>query len=115
MAESHLPTEGPEFMTQEDSGGLVKAAISGTIGAALGIMITYSTGVASNRTEIVRLATKVDNLTNTIEVNMTDRYRGADAARDFSAVREKMAEIISHDAMLEAEIKEHIRNHEKIR
>ena len=97
----------------EESGGFAKAAISGTIGAALGIMITYSTGVASNRTEIVRLATKVDNLTEMIASNMTDRYRGADAARDFAAIREKIEAIVAHDAEQEARFELHIREHEK--
>jgi hypothetical protein len=107
--------KGIRKMAEQDSGGLIKAAISGIIGAALGIMITYSTGVASNRTEIVRLATKVDNLTNTIESNMTDRYRGADAQRDFNIIREKMLDIQTHDAELETEIRNHLREHEKFR
>jgi len=102
-------------MAEQDNGGLLKAAISGIIGAALGIMITYSTGVASNRTEIVRLATKVDSLTNTIELNMTDRYRGQDAQRDLDVIRGKIVEIIAHDAEQENEIRNHLREHEKNR
>lgn len=102
-------------MAEQDSGGLLKAAISGIIGAALGIMITYSTGVASNRTEIVRLATKVDSLTSTINNNMNDRYRGQDAQRDFNIIREKIVEIIAHDAEQENEIRNHLREHEKNR
>jgi len=102
-------------VAEQDNGGLLKAAISGIIGAALGIMITYSTGVASNRTEIVRLATMVDSLTSTIELNMTDRYRGQDAQRDFNTIREKIAEIVAHDAEQENEIRNHLREHEKNR
>jgi hypothetical protein len=102
-------------VAEQDSGGLLKAAISGIIGAALGIMITYSTGVASNRTEIVRLATKVDSLTSTINNNMNDRYRGQDAQRDFNIIREKIVEIIAHDAEQENEIRNHLREHEKNR
>ena len=99
----------------EENGGLLKAALSGAMGAALGILITYSTGVSSNRTEIVRLATKVDNLTNTIEANMGDRYRGSDARRDFAVVREKLMDIQAHDTELEVQLREHLKTHEKAR
>ena len=107
--------QGIRKMAEDNNGGWIKPALSGLLGATLGMLITYSTGVASNRTEIVRLSTKVDNLTNTIESNMSDRYRGADAARDLTPIREKIAEIIIHDAEQEAELRDHLRNHEKVR
>lgn len=91
--------------------GVVTTVISGLLGTALGITITYSTGVASNRTEIVRLATQVQNLTNTITMNMTDRYRGADAARDFRHVDEKIIEIVAHNKEMEAELRNHLGTH----
>ena len=98
----------------EDNGGLLKAAISGLVGAAFGIMITYSTGMASNRTEIVRLATKVDNLAATIENNLNDNYRNSDALRDLTPIREKIAEITNHDRQMEAEMKAHFMRDEEI-
>ena len=75
----------------------------------LGITVTYSTGVASNRTEIVRLATQVENLTITIKDNMQDRYRGADAARDFKTVNNRIDGLARDTVRLETELKDHIR------
>ena len=86
----------------------MKTVISGLLGTALGITITYSTGVASNRTEIVRLATQVENLTSSIQVNMSDRYRGTDAKRDFDVIREKIAEIRKKDLEMEKRFQDHI-------
>ena len=85
-----------------------RAVISALLGTALGITITYMTGVASNRTEIVRLATQVQNLTDTIKVNMADRYRGSDAVRDFRYIQAQINEIKIHDKEFEILLREHV-------
>jgi len=95
-----------------DFEGYGKIFISTLMGAALGITITYSTGVASNRTEIVRLATKIESLTSTIAHAMDDRYKGADAARDFGVIRNQIRDIQLKDKELENEFKEHLRDNE---
>ena len=92
---------------------LIKTLFSGLLGAALGISVTYSTGVASNRTEIVRLATKVEALTSIIQDNMSDRYRGVDATRDFNAIRDKLELINERDAALEILLRQHIKEHNR--
>jgi len=100
-------------MSDTEPNTWIKPLLSGLIGTAFGVMVTYSTGVASNRTEIVRLATKVDNLTTTIQDSMADRYRGADAVRDFGIIREQIIEIKAHDAALDSELRTHLKSHDK--
>jgi hypothetical protein len=70
----------------------IKPAITGVLGAALGITITYSTSVASNREEIVRLTTEVENLTQMVQSRMSDRYTGREAAKDLAVVNSRIAQ-----------------------
>ena len=112
---SHKILKGFKEMANTDGYG--KIIVSTLMGAALGITVTYSTGVASNRGEIIRLTTQVtnltlqvSNLTNTIQTRMVDRYTGKDAKRDFDVVNEKLVDIKAHDAQLEADFKAHLHN-----
>ena len=91
--------------------GYTKMLVSALLGAAFGVSLAYSTGVASNRTEIVRLATKVEALTETIRSSMTDRYRGADAIRDFSAITQRISTVEGNVKELHQEMQDHIRSH----
>jgi len=94
-----------------ESEGYAKTIIAALLGATLGMIVTYSTGVSANRTEIVRLATNVDNLTKTINDGMNDRYRGSDARRDFSLIAQQIQNIRERDEELETTLKEHLRDH----
>ena len=110
---SHKILKG--FKQMANTEGYGKIIVSTLLGAALGITITYSTGVASNRGEIIRLATQVENLTVTIEERMNDRYTGNDARRDFALITQQIDEIKDHEARLEirldAEINRHAAEH----
>ena len=100
----------------------MKALLSGLLGTALGITITYMTGVSSNRTEIVRLSTLIENLTTQVKTDMTDRYRGSDATKDHAVINEKIHDIqlanrelkailMAHrelDKQLDAEFRAHV-------
>ena len=96
-----------------ESEGYAKVIIAALLGATLGMIVTYSTGVSANRTEIVRLATNVDNLTKTISSGMNDRYTGSDARRDFSLINQQIQNIREHDEDMETAVKEHIRDHKE--
>jgi len=67
-----------------------RTIMSGILGTALGITITYMTGVSSNRTELVRLATEVKNLTESVKTEMVDRYHGTTAAKDHKVIEDKL-------------------------
>ena len=88
--------------------GNTKTIISALLGTALGITITYMTGVSTNRTEIVRLATQIENLTEHIQASMTDRYRGSDATRDHDILEEKLVQIQLKDREMDAILKAHL-------
>ena len=90
-----------------------KIVVSTLMGAALGITVTYRTGVASNRTAIAVMSSKLEVLNTTIASSMTDRYRGADAARDFGVVHQQIAAIVQKTQELETDIETHIRNGNK--
>jgi len=102
-----------EFQKMANSEGYGKIIISSLMGAALGITVTYTTGVSSNKIEIVRLATQIESLNISITAGMIDRYKGADALRDFSLIGEQINNIRRQDQELDAELKEHIRQHDK--
>ena len=106
---SHKVLKG--FKQMADTEGYGKIIVSTLMGAALGITVTYSTGVASNREEIIRLVTQVENLSNTIELRMTDRYTASDARRDFALINQKIDDIKSHDAKLELRLDAEINRH----
>jgi hypothetical protein len=108
---SIAPTIKKELHEMAQGEGYVKIVISAVLGAAMGISITFMTGVSTNRTEIVRLSVMVEALTHTINNNMNDRYTGADARRDFALIQEQMKNITSHDQELEVEFKEHVAAH----
>jgi hypothetical protein len=91
--------------------GYVKIFVSTMLGAALGISVTFMTGVSSNATEIVRLATRIDSLTDTINHNMNDRYKGADAKRDMALFQEQIRGIMRKDQEMEVEFREHVAAH----
>ena len=106
---SHKILKG--FKQMANTEGYGKIIISTLLGAALGITITYSTGVASNRGEIIRLTTEVENLTTVIQTKMSDRYTGNDARRDFALIAQQINYIREHDIELNTAIKEHLKNH----
>jgi hypothetical protein len=91
--------------------GYVKIFVSTMLGAALGISVTFMTGVSSNATEIVRLTTRIEGLSETINNTMTDRYKGADAKRDFALIQEQIRNIMRQSRELEVEFKEHVAAH----
>ena len=95
----------------ESSTPIIRSVLSGLVGAALGMMITYTTAVATNGKEIVRLATKVERLSEDIKSNMDNRYRSIDALRDFKNVEDRMRSIETNDVKLEKELDIHIRKH----
>jgi hypothetical protein len=90
----------------------IKPAITGVLGAALGITITYSTGVASNREEIVRLTTQVENLTLVVRERMTDRYTGREAAKDLTVINSRISQHDVRCAELTRLLNQHIVKHE---
>jgi hypothetical protein len=100
-----------EFTEMAQGEGYVKIIVSALLGAALGITITFMTGVSSNATEIVRLTTIVQSLTNEVRAGMVDRYRGADARRDFALIQEQIKNVIIHDQELEIEFRDHVAAH----
>jgi hypothetical protein len=107
--------QGYERVAEASEGkNLVGVVVSGLLGTALGITITYTTGVASNRTEIVRLATQVQNLTNIIQSQMDDRYRASDASRDLFRINEKITELIAHDKEIDVEMRAHLGDHRRL-
>lgn len=86
----------------------IKPAISGVLGTALGITITYSTGVANNREEIVRLTTQVQNLTSVVQEKFGDRYTNREALKDLQVINDKLKEIKDHDVALERALRDHV-------
>jgi hypothetical protein len=108
MVREQIKKELSEMASGE---GYVKIVISAVLGAALGISVTFMTGVSSNATEIVRLTTQVVSLTNEVRAGMVDRYKGSDAIRDFALVNEQIRAIRQRDRELEVEFKEHVAAH----
>ena len=90
---------------------LTTAFIGTLLGAALGITTTYMMGVSSNKTDIAVLATKMEikigNLTKHISEAMTDRYRGADAAKDHHAINATLLQIQIKERQLDAKLEAH--------
>jgi hypothetical protein len=105
------PSIKKELHEMAQGEGYIKIFVSTMLGAALGISVTFMTGVSSNATEIVRLTTKIEGLSNTINRNMTDRYKGADAKRDLALIQEQIRNILKENRELEVEFKEHVAAH----
>ena len=89
--------------------GYTKLALSGLLGAALGITVAYSTGVADNRTAIAVMTSKIETLNETISAAMSDRYKGADAARDLGVIHNELREIRESDKEISDDLKTHLR------
>ena len=101
------------MVDNSDWTGFMRAVALTGVGVLLGVAVTYSTGVASNRTEIVRLATKVDALTISIQNGMGDRYTATDAARDNAVLSEKIGVVSDRTLDTQKEVRDHLRGHPK--
>ena len=61
--------------------------ISGFLGTAVGVLITYVTAVSTHGEEIKVLAERIDNLAEEVHERMGDRYTATDANRDLQLIR----------------------------
>jgi hypothetical protein len=78
-----------------DDNGRLPSAIEQHIGTILQVMVVGLLGwslltTQSMSKEIEVLKVRVEAISTTMSQGTTDRYRGTDASRDFSAVRQEM-------------------------
>ena len=97
------------------TGDNTKVIMGAIIGTVLGTTTTFMMGVASNRTDIAVLTTKIENLTKSVTANMSDRYRSADAMKDHLVINGKLHEMditlkahLELDKQLDAEFRAHV-------
>lgn len=56
----------------------------------LGLMAWVASTVSESEKSIVRLEQQVINLSDKLDIGMADRYRGADAKRDFREIERRI-------------------------
>jgi len=89
--------------------GFGKIFMSGILGAAIGMAGTYSVGVSANKTEIVRLATQISSLNETIRADAKDRYTGRDAARDQALIHQVIQTIQKRNDETDSRLSDYIK------
>ena len=88
-------------------------AASGVIGAALGMLITYTTAVSGQNEQLAILSEKVASLEKQITSSMGDRYRGADATRDFNLVNHQLDLHQKRLDSMETRVDNHIQDYKR--
>jgi len=73
-------------MASGDLGGKAVPILASALGTALGLGISYFTLIADVATLTERLAA----LQHSVQQGVDDRYRGADARRDFALVQQQI-------------------------
>ena len=97
------------------TGDYTKLIIGLIFGTVLGTTTTFMMGVASNRTDIAVLSTKIENLTTHVTESLDDPYQGSDAAKDHLIMNNKLNAMdiilkahLELDKQLDAEFRAHV-------
>ena len=78
-----IPAEGRVSVIEQHIGTILQIAVVGLLAWSL-----MTTQQMSKEVEVLKV--RVEAMTLSINQGTNDRYRGTDAARDFSAVRQEM-------------------------
>lgn len=81
------------------------AILSGFLGTAIGLTVSYFTAVSG----IQVLKVQVQTLNDKINSSMDDRYRGEDARRDFALVQQQISQNAHQIEELQKIVREHSR------
>jgi hypothetical protein len=90
-------TENRVSMLEQHIGTILQVAVVGLLGWSL-----LTTQTMSKDMEVLKV--RVEALSSTMQQGTQDRYRGTDAARDFSSIRQEMQFLERRIMAIEAKV-----------